>query len=85
MKYIIMCGGVYETVKKQRPFYEINNETLIHRTIRLLKEFGINDIAISTDLKNDAFDNCGVEVLKMNNNYKCILIDNNLKHYKQVG
>lgn len=85
MKYIIMCGGVYETVKKPRPLYEINNETLLDRTIRLLREFSIEDIAISTNKENDLFDNFGVEVLKMDNNYKCVLIDNNLKHYKQIG
>lgn len=80
-----MCGGVYETTKKPRPLYEINNETLLNRTIRLLRELGINDIAISVNKDNNLFDDLDIEVLKIDNNYKCVLIDNNLKHYKQVG
>ena len=55
MKYIIMCGGVYETTKKPRPLYEINNETLLNRTIRLLRELGINDIAISVKNLHKSF------------------------------
>lgn len=40
MKYLIMCG---------RPtFYELDGEQIIARTIRLLQENGITDIAITT-------------------------------------
>ena len=84
-KYIIMCGGVYETVLRPRPLCIVNKETLIERTIRLLREFGIKDISISTNEDNDCFDFLDVNVIKMKNDYKCALIDNNLSHYKQIG
>lgn len=69
MKYIIMCGGKYDAFKKQRPLIEINGEALVNRTIRLLKEFGINDVAISTSLENNSFDLLGVQVYKFKNSY----------------
>lgn len=65
MKYIIMCGGNYEVSK---PLIEINGEKLIERTIRLLKDNGINDIAITTN-SND-YDYLGVEIIHNENNYK---------------
>ena len=51
MKYIIMCGGKYINFDIPRQFIEINNERLIDRTIRLLKENGIDDISISSNDK----------------------------------
>ena len=45
MKYIIMCGGP----RSYKPLRVINNETIVERTIRLLRENGITDIAISTN------------------------------------
>lgn len=53
MKYIIMCGGP----RSFKPLWEIQGETIINRTIRLLRENGIADIAISTnDARYEALD-----------------------------
>ena len=42
-----MCGGYYEHFETPKQLTEINGETLVGRTIRLLKENGITDIYIS--------------------------------------
>ena len=61
MKYIIMCGGTYTQWSVPRQLIEIRGEPIVARTIRLLKENGIDDIAISS---NDArFEHFGVPVL----------------------
>lgn len=70
MKYIIMCGGSYENWETPRQLYEINGEKVVERTIRLLKEQGEDDIAISSD--NEAFANFGVPLLKHENNFKVL-------------
>ena len=49
MKYIIMCGGTYKKWWKPRQLAEIKGEALVARTIRLLRENGVEDIAISTN------------------------------------
>lgn len=67
MKYIIMCGGVYNRFEKPKHLLEIHGEVLVERTIRLLKENGIKDIAISTN--NPAFDYLEVEKLRHKNEY----------------
>lgn len=65
MKYIIMCGGEYEFPKA---LTKIQDERLVERTIRLLKENGITDIAITTN--SNEFDYLGVEIIHNENNYK---------------
>lgn len=65
MKYIIMCGGTYKRWETPRQLAEICGEPLIARTIRLLKEAGISDIAISSG--NPIFEQFGVPVLKHDN------------------
>lgn len=67
MKYIIMCGGNYPQFKKPKQLLEVAGEILVERTIRLLKENGITDIAISTN--NPAFDYLNVEKLRHENDY----------------
>ena len=67
MKYIIMCGGQYPQWETPRQLLKIYNETLVQRTIRLLKQAGARDIAISAN--NDYFDNLGVEVIKHDNSF----------------
>lgn len=67
MKYIIMCGGVYPKWQKPRQLLKINGEEIVARTIRLLRENGIEDIAIST--LDPAFKKFGVPLLKHKNNY----------------
>lgn len=67
IKYIIMCGGKYEVWEKPRHLSEICGEELVARTIRLLRENGIEDISISSD--NPIFEKFGVPVLKHDNSY----------------
>lgn len=78
MKYIIMCGGNYkDKFATPKQLLKVNGEVLVERTIRLLKENGVNDIAISTN--NPVFDYLGVEILKHENNYEH---DNKERHSK---
>lgn len=68
MQYIIMCGGDYsDQFETPKPLLKITGEVLIERTIRLLKENGIKDIAISTT--NHLYDYLGIEILRHENNY----------------
>lgn len=69
MKYIIMCGGNYKNWETPRHLSKINGEILVARTIRLLKENGIEDIAITS--KDKRFDNFGVPRLEHENNFEC--------------
>ena len=70
MKYIIMAGGHYAKWDMPRHLTRVNGEPLIGRTIRLLREQGITDIAISSD--NNVFDRFGVPVLRHNNDYYAV-------------
>ena len=65
MKYIIMCGWNYDSMPKH--LKPIHGEPNVLRTVRLLREFGVEDIAISSN--NPAFDGLGLEVLHHPNNY----------------
>lgn len=67
MKYIIMCGGSYPFWEKPKQLYEVQGERIIDRTIRLLHENGVNDIAISSN--DPAFDDLGVPVLHHTNGF----------------
>jgi len=67
MKYIIMCGGEYKHWETPRQLSLICGEELVARTIRLLRENGIEDIAISSN--NPIFKKFGVPVLKHDNLY----------------
>ena len=67
MKYILMAGGKYKNFETPKQLLKVNGEVIIERTIRLLKENGITDIAISTN--NPAFDYLDVEKLKHENNF----------------
>lgn len=68
MKYVILCGGFYDTFKTPKQLSIIGGETLVERTIRLLKENGITDIYISSN--NPQFDGFGVPRLEHNNSYR---------------
>ena len=67
MIYIIMCGGRYEKWNTPRHLTEINGESLIARTVRLLSEnfIELGDIYVSTN--NGVIENycnsIGVKVL----------------------
>lgn len=68
MKYIIMCGGQYDKWSVPRHLIKIGTETIVERTIRLLKECGINDIYISAT--DNRFSGLGVPMLvNANNSY----------------
>ena len=67
MKYIIMCGGKYAMWDTPKQMTEVKGEPLVARTIRLLREAGVTDIAISTH--NNAFKKFGVPLLKHDNGY----------------
>lgn len=67
MKYIIMCGGQYDFWEQPKHLTRIKGEAIIERTIRLLRECGVTDIAISSG--NDLFTQFGVPVLKHENSY----------------
>lgn len=66
---IIMCGGVYNDFKEHKALSVINGEPLIERTIRLLKENGIEDYYISSN--DDHFNKYG-KVLHHENSFKDI-------------
>lgn len=68
MKYIIMCGGVYDNFTIPKQLTEINGEKLVERTIRLLKENGINEIYISSN--DPRFDEFQVPRLNHRNSFK---------------
>lgn len=69
MEFIIMAGTNYNptgvTFEMPRQLAKIKGECLIERTIRLLREQGVTDIAISSE--NPIFEQFGVPVLKHNN------------------
>lgn len=67
MKYIIMCNGNYEKFEIPKQLLKVNNEVIVERTIRLLRENGIKDIYISAN--NPAFDYLGdIPKLRDDNN-----------------
>ena len=63
-----MCGGTYRGWEYPRQLVKINGEAIVARTIRLLREHGVDDIAISSN--NPWFEEFGVPVLRHTNNYK---------------
>lgn len=67
MNYIIMCGGLYPAWETPRQLATINGETIVERTIRLLRENGASDIAISSN--HPAFEGLGVPVLHHENTF----------------
>lgn len=65
MKYIIMCGGRYDSWEIPRHLTLVKGETLIARTFRLLSENFVDDICVSTNngvIKNFC-DSVGIQVL----------------------
>ena len=67
--YIIMCGGTFPNFKETpRQMLKFRGEPIVARTIRLLKELGIDDISISSN--DERFEVFGVPVLHHENTYK---------------
>lgn len=67
MQVIIMCGGVYDNFEKHKSLSVINGESLVERTIRLLKQNGVKEIYISSN--SDEFSRYA-NVLHHKNTYK---------------
>lgn len=63
-----MCGGHYKHWETPRHLSVVKGEELVARTIRLLRENGVEDIAISTH--NPVFEKFGVPILKHDNLYE---------------
>ena len=68
MIYVIMCGGSYDKWDTPKHLTPLKGEPLVARTIRLLKENGVADIAISSN--SELFEQFGVPVLKHENPYR---------------
>lgn len=62
-----MAGGNYKDFETPKQLFKVRGETIIERTIRLLKENGVNDIFISTH--NPAFDYIDTPKLLHQNDY----------------
>ena len=58
MKYIIMAGGNYKEFETPKQLLKVKGERLIDRTIRLLKENNVDDIAMSS---NNPFEKLNVK------------------------
>jgi len=59
---LILCAGLGKrlnpiTLKKPKPLLDINNVTILEKTINLIKELGINKIIINTFYLKDHFSN----------------------------
>ena len=67
MLYIIMAGGTYDKWNRPKHLTELKGEPLVARTIRLLRENGVEDIAISSN--SALFEQFGVPVLHHYNPY----------------
>ena len=65
MKYIIMAGRSLTNTKLPKQLWQVGCETVIGRTIRLLKKSGVKNIAISTN--DDRFQQFGLKLLKHHN------------------
>ena len=67
MKYIIMCGGHYKKWETPRHLLKVKGEAIVARTIRLLREAGVEDISISSD--NPLFRGFGVPMITHDDYY----------------
>ena len=67
MKYIVMCGGINKAWETPRQLTPILGEPIVRRTIRLLRENGVEDVAISAT--DDRFEGLGAPVLRHENDF----------------
>lgn len=67
MKYIVMCGGTYPNWETPKQLLTFMGEKIIERTLRLLRENGVDDVSISSN--NPLFEQFGVPVLRHENSY----------------
>ena len=75
-----MAGGKYQKWSRPRHLIEIDGEPLIARTIRMLHEEGVRDIAISSNLP-EYFEGFGVPVLVHDNDYDAVCYNNNAGYW----
>jgi len=69
MKYIIMCGGFACQWAKPKHFFEFEGKPIVQRTVDLLKECGVEDIAITTSPNRvDDYKVFGVDVIPHDSN-----------------
>lgn len=73
MKYIIMCGGHYTKWERPRQLLEIHGEPIIARTVRLLREKGIEPYISSNNPDFEKF----APVLYHHNEYEAYGSGNN--------
>lgn len=66
MKYIIMCGGEYVLWEKPRHLMEIKGEPIVARTVRLLRENGIEPYISANDSRFEKY----APVLSHRNTYR---------------
>lgn len=66
--YVIMCAGKYDKWQTPKHLTPIKGEPIVARTIRLLRECGAENIAISTN--QPGFDGFGVEVIHNETTYR---------------
>lgn len=59
MKYILLCGT--SSIQPPRQLTTVCGERIVDRTIRLLRQFGVDDIAITTT--NAAFNDCDTQII----------------------
>ena len=67
MKYIVMCGGTYPNWETPKQLLTFMGEKILERTLRLLRENGVDDVSISSN--NPLFEQFGVPVLRHENSY----------------
>ena len=77
MKYIILCGGWTCRCEHPKHLFEVNGKTLLERTIGLLQDCGVTDIAITTSPDCiEKYNKFGVEVIPYEaNNVPYIWLD----------
>lgn len=63
-----MCGGSYSAWDTPRQLLPVRGEPIVARTIRLLRESGADDIAISTN--DERFEALGVPILRHDNDMR---------------
>ena len=69
MKYIILCGGQYDKWTTPKHLTQIKGEPIVQRTIRLLRECGVTDIAISSN-NPQFYEDMGIPIIVHQNNYR---------------
>lgn len=67
MIYLLMCGGSYPHWQEPKHLQKIHGEPIVARTIRLLRENGIENIAITSN--DERFKQFGVPVLEHTNTF----------------